>query len=41
MNDALTRICADYTPAELELIAGFLTRATQAGQAATADLARD
>ena len=41
MNDALTRICADYTPAELELIAGFLARATQAGQTATADLARD
>ena len=41
MNDALARICADYTPAELELIAGFLARATQAGQTATADLARD
>jgi len=41
MNDALARICADYTPAELELIAGFLARATQAAQTATTDLARD
>jgi len=41
MNDALARICADYTPAELELIAGFLARTTQAAQTATTDLARD
>jgi DNA-binding MarR family transcriptional regulator len=41
MNDAMSRICADYTPAELELIAGFLTRATDAGRTATADLTRD
>lgn len=38
MNDALDRICADYTPAELDLIADFLARATQAGRAATEDL---
>ena len=41
MNDAIGRICVGYTPAELELIAGFLTRATDAGRTATADLARD
>jgi DNA-binding MarR family transcriptional regulator len=41
MNDALDRICASYTPAELELIAEFLARATEAGRAATEDLARD
>jgi DNA-binding MarR family transcriptional regulator len=41
MNDALDRICADYTPAELALIAEFLTRATAAGRAATEDLSRD
>jgi len=38
MNDALDRICAGYTPAELDLIAEFLTRATEAGRAATDDL---
>jgi DNA-binding MarR family transcriptional regulator len=41
MNGALDRICADYTPEQLDLIAGFLTRATQAGRAATENLARD
>ena len=41
MNDAIGRICVGYTPAELELIAGVLTRATDAGRTATADLARD
>ncbi|HMD94020.1 MAG TPA: MarR family transcriptional regulator [Trebonia sp.] len=41
MNDAMSRICADYTPAELELIARFLIRATDAGRTATTELARD
>src|SRR5215469_7771310 len=41
MNDAFERICADYTPTELELIASFLTRATEAGHVATEDLGRD
>lgn len=41
MNDALDRICADYTPEELTLIAVFLTRATEAGRTATEDLSRD
>lgn len=41
MNDAIDRICADYTPAELDLIAGFLTRAAEAGRDATDALARD
>jgi DNA-binding MarR family transcriptional regulator len=40
MNDALDRICAGYTQAELALIAEFLTRTAQAGRAATEDLAR-
>lgn len=38
MNTALEQICADYSEAELELIAGFLRRATDAGQAATVEL---
>jgi DNA-binding MarR family transcriptional regulator len=41
MNDAMNQICADYTPAELELIAGFLARATEAGRGATEALASD
>lgn len=41
MNDALDRICAEYAPADLEMIAEFLARATEAGRAATEDLARD
>jgi len=32
MNDALDRLCADYSESELDLIAGFLTRAHQAGR---------
>jgi DNA-binding MarR family transcriptional regulator len=40
MNDAMDRICADYTRAELTLIAEFLARVTQAGRAATEDLSR-
>src|SRR5262249_16725101 len=38
MNGALDRICADYTEAELELLAGFLRRATEAGQTASEEL---
>lgn len=40
INDAIDRVCADYTAAELDLIAGFLARATTAGQSATDELAR-
>jgi len=41
MNTSLEQICAGYTDAELELLAGFLRRATEAGRHATSDLARD
>ena len=41
MNASLEQICAGYTDAELELLAGFLRRATEAGRHATSDLARD
>ena len=41
MNGALDRICDDYTEAELDLVAGFLRRATAAGQVATAELTID
>ena len=37
MNGALDRICADYTEAELELLATFLRRATDAGHAAAGE----
>ena len=40
MNDALDRICAAYTPEQLDLIAGFLTQATEAARGATEDLSR-
>ncbi len=40
MNEALDRICGGYTPEELDLIAGFLARVSEAGRAATGDLAR-
>ena len=39
MNTSLDEICAGYTDTELELLAGFLRRTTDAGQSATADLA--
>ena len=39
MNASLDEICAGYTETELELLAGFLRRTTDAGQAAAADLA--
>ncbi|RMI31440.1 MarR family winged helix-turn-helix transcriptional regulator [Nocardia stercoris] len=40
MNDAMDELCAEYSPAELELLAGFLERVGRAGQMATAALAR-
>jgi DNA-binding MarR family transcriptional regulator len=40
MNDAVDRICAEHTAAELDLIAAFLARATKAGQAAADELAQ-
>lgn len=39
MNASLDEICAGYDDAELELLAGFLRRTTDAGQSAAADLA--
>jgi DNA-binding MarR family transcriptional regulator len=38
MNTALEQICASYSEAELALLAGFLRRATDAGQLATDEL---
>lgn len=38
MSASLDEICAGYTDAELELLAGFLRRATDAGRDATAGL---
>jgi DNA-binding MarR family transcriptional regulator len=38
MNSALDDICADYAKAELDLLAGFLRRAAEAGRAAAAKL---
>jgi DNA-binding MarR family transcriptional regulator len=40
MNRSLDAICADYSDAELEVIAGFLGRVVAAGVTATADLAQ-
>ena len=39
MNASLDEICAGYADDELELLAGFLRRTTDAGQSAAADLA--
>src|SRR5689334_23976000 len=39
MNTSLDEICAGYTDTELELLAGFLRRTTDAGQSAAANLA--
>jgi DNA-binding MarR family transcriptional regulator len=39
MNRSMDRVCSGYTERELELIADFLRRTTEAGQAATEDLA--
>ena len=41
MNTAMDAICADYTEAELELLADFLRRVTAAGHDATAELATE
>ncbi|HEY0572716.1 MAG TPA: MarR family transcriptional regulator [Pseudonocardia sp.] len=41
MNTAMDQICADYTEAELELLADFLRRINQAGEHATGELAAD
>jgi DNA-binding MarR family transcriptional regulator len=41
MNAAVTEICAGYSDAELELIAGFLHRTAEAGRAAAAELAQE
>jgi DNA-binding MarR family transcriptional regulator len=38
MNTAMDEICAQYKPAELEMIAGFLRRTADAGAAAAARL---
>jgi DNA-binding MarR family transcriptional regulator len=38
MNSAMDGICADYSEAELELIASFLRRTTEAGHTATGAL---
>lgn len=39
MNAAMDRICADYTDAELELLADFFRRVTSAGNTAAEELA--
>ncbi len=39
MNSALEDICAEYSVGELELLAGFLRRTAEAGQAAAEKLA--
>jgi DNA-binding MarR family transcriptional regulator len=41
MNASMDEICAGYTGAELELLAGFLRRTAAAGVAATDELAGD
>ncbi|HEX6232113.1 MAG TPA: MarR family transcriptional regulator [Jiangellaceae bacterium] len=41
MNSAMDQICADYSTAELELLADFLGRTTKAGKHATDELATD
>ena len=41
MNTSLEQILSGYTEAELEVLAGFLRRAADAGQLATDDLATD
>ena len=38
MNARIGQICAAYTPAELELLAGFLRRMAEAGRQATEEL---
>jgi hypothetical protein len=41
MNASMDEICAGYRDEQLELLADFLRRATNAGQDATAKLAAD
>ncbi|OLE27853.1 MAG: hypothetical protein AUG44_09065 [Actinobacteria bacterium 13_1_20CM_3_71_11] len=41
MNGAMDRLCAGYADGELELLADFLRRTTEAGRAATDELAGD
>jgi DNA-binding MarR family transcriptional regulator len=41
MNAALDQICAQYSGAELELLAGFLRRTAEAGRTAAEKLAAD
>lgn len=41
MDSLMNEICADYTDAELELLADFLQRTTNAGRHATDELASD
>jgi hypothetical protein len=41
MSTSIEKICADYTEAELELLADFLRRTTAAGRDATDELASD
>jgi DNA-binding MarR family transcriptional regulator len=41
MNTAMDQICARYEDAELELLADFLRRTTEAGRSATDELAGD
>jgi DNA-binding MarR family transcriptional regulator len=41
MNSSMDKICAGYGEAELELLADFLRRTTDAGRDATDELARD
>jgi DNA-binding MarR family transcriptional regulator len=41
MNSSMDQICADYTAAELQLVADFLDRTTKAGRQATDELATD
>lgn len=38
MNSSVDDICAGYTPAELEVLADFLRRSTEAGRSATEEL---
>jgi DNA-binding MarR family transcriptional regulator len=41
MNTSMDQLCAEYADTELDLLADFLRRATQAGQSATDELATD
>ncbi|HEY0533849.1 MAG TPA: MarR family transcriptional regulator [Actinoplanes sp.] len=38
MNSSVEEICAEYTPAQLEVLADFLRRSTEAGRNATEEL---